>query len=166
MASTTASALLSNFLNPLFFNLLNGWIGIPSFSATSRFIRASPLTSFFSPNRTTSTCIPLFHRCLATTNPSPPLFPLPHTTHTLWSISNETISLIISTTPIPAFSISVVPGIPRPFIVFLSSILISSTESTFIKTLLFLLFNFFLYCLSRLRYASKNLYEIKGYKSD
>src|SRR6056297_3003335 len=63
----------------------------------------------------------LLKRCLDKTNPSPPLFPLPHTIDIL-----SIFSLIFLNIPKPAFSIRISPEIPSPSMACLSIFFTSS----------------------------------------
>ena len=76
----------------------------------SRFARASPFVCDRSPTASTSTSRPSSRRSRATTRPSPPLFPLPHTTRTGPRPATEAVA---RASPAPARSIRSSPGIPR-----------------------------------------------------
>ncbi len=84
----------------------------PSFSSAARAVRASPRTSSRPPNRTGRASNPISESRLAATNPSPPLFPLPQHTSTRRPPEAASISAASAATAAPAFSMSVVPGIP------------------------------------------------------
>ncbi len=92
--------------------------GQPQASSMRRFAAASPLRSPGS-NSSRTVRLPQSFRvksCRATTNPSPPLLPFPHTTKTCWSSRSSKVSRRKSMTRLPAFSIKMRPGIPRSIV--------------------------------------------------
>ena len=64
----------------------------------SRFVRASPRTSLTVPMRKTDTSTPRCSSVRATTRPSPPLLPRPHSTATSRSLRSVYIASIAATT--------------------------------------------------------------------
>ena len=79
----------------------------------AQLVAASPWSSSGDPSRMTSTSHPRWRSSRATTNPSPPLLPLPQTTAT---VPRGASSQTSSVRPEPALSISSSPGIPRSLI--------------------------------------------------
>ena len=80
-------------------------------------MRASPRTSATRPIRKTETSTPRCSSVRATTKPSPPLLPRPHSTATCRSSRSPCIASIAATTWRPAFSISTSDGMPMSSIV-------------------------------------------------
>src|SRR5262245_28776707 len=78
----------------------------------------------------TDTSTPRCARVLATTNPSPPLFPRPHSTATGRSSRSPCIASIAATTCRPAFSIRTSDGMPTSSIVRRSASRICAEFST------------------------------------
>src|SRR3954452_29031 len=71
----------------------------------------------------------------ATTKPSPPLLPRPHSTPTLLDARSSNAASIAATACRPAFSISTIEGIPTSLIVWRSASRICCVFSTLIVTL-------------------------------
>ena len=91
--------------------------GRPSRPRMLRFNRASPATSATRARRNTETSMPRCFRARATTKPSPPLLPRPHTTVIRrFGRSSKVVSMAVTTWR-AAFSISTIDGIPRSSIV-------------------------------------------------
>ena len=78
----------------------------------SRLVFASPVISRADVAVNTWTFAPLWAACLAMTNPSPPLLPLPHrmTMCRFWSSPNRFSTARVA--PCPAASMSSMPGTP------------------------------------------------------
>src|SRR5580765_3342399 len=85
---------------------------IPSRPRISRLVRASPRTSTTRPSRKTETSTPRWASVRATTKPSPPLLPRPHSTATCRSSRSPYIASIAATACRPAFSIRTSDGMP------------------------------------------------------
>ena len=94
---------------------------ISSARKAPRFTRASPRTSPDTPIRNTDVSMPRSDNVRATTNPSPPLFPLPHSTAMCRLDRSSNVASIEATTCLPAFSISTSDGIPISSVVRLSA---------------------------------------------
>ena len=130
-ASTFKSASILEGISSFFKTSV---MGKPNFSAFSRLVLASPLTSSLLAVRKNSTSAPHSERNLPTTNPSPPLFPLPQKIITFLFLTSPKISFAAKATPSPAFSINCNPGMPIPSMVFLSIFLIWEEVTNFIAT--------------------------------
>ncbi len=82
---------------------------------------AGSLDSVPTVHRTTVTSNPRSARCLATTKPSPPLFPGPHSTATVRRCRAAISAATIRAHPAPALSIKTMLGIPMSSMVIRSS---------------------------------------------
>jgi hypothetical protein len=80
-------------------------------------VRASPRTSATRPSRNTDVSTPRCTSVRATTNPSPPLLPRPHSTPTWLDARSSNAASIAATACRPAFSISTIAGMPISSIV-------------------------------------------------
>ena len=96
----------------------------------SRLMRASPLTSAARPTRNTATSWPAWSSVRATTNPSPPLLPGPHSTAMRLSARSSTRSSSVATTCRPAHSISTSDPMPMSSMVMRSASRICAALST------------------------------------
>ena len=109
--------------------------GMPMPRATARFVAASPPTSATEASSRTSGRAPSLKRWRATTNPSPPLFPLPATTTIRSAAGSEKRPLKARTMRSPAFSMSTTPGMPSSSIAVLSTAFISREVRIFMDVL-------------------------------
>ena len=133
IASTIISAASSDSLNVVSILILKiSHTSIPILRIISRLIRASPFKSLILPMRKTDISAFLFLSHRAITKPSPPLLPLPHTIIIFLYSRGPYSSSILSTVPLPAFSIKTTPGIPTSSIAHLSIFFISSGFTSFI----------------------------------
>ena len=118
MASTMRHAVVSSLFALVKFPLESISANSPSmFTQIRRFARASPRTLSLLVSRNTFVLIPQFIRCLAITNPSPPLLPWPARTATHPVRISGKERTRGSAAPLPAFSIKSIPGMPYSWMV-------------------------------------------------
>ncbi len=113
----------------------NSVTGMPMPRATARLIAASPPTSAAAASSRISGRAPALKRWRATTNPSPPLLPLPATTTIRSAAGSGKRSLKARTMRSPAFSMSTTPGMPSSSIAVLSTAFISREVRIFMDVL-------------------------------
>ena len=108
--------------------------GAPDAIRRSRLTAASPFTFFGSASNMTRGVSPCSRSRRATTRPSPPLFPRPHTMAIFCPPSGAKRSARNSSTPRPAFSISVRLGTPYRSVVMRSMRCICAAVSIFMNS--------------------------------
>ena len=98
-----------------------------------RFSPASPFISSSRPKRNTAASAPAVFKCRAATSPSPPLFPLPHSTATRTPTGSPSSRITASATRLPAASINFWLGTPKRSVVRRSTSRISAAVRALIQ---------------------------------